>query len=260
MRALFILAAGLAFLSMLLALKWVPEPEEKVDRAEINSTLSKVPLFTFERARYMPQRIVHVLKISTENLKIENFPKDLRRYYVFTFVIFTGFLTFYVALPIYLKQYVGMSSADVFIIYVASSAVSAITYSQAGKWATRFGSKRLQAGGHHRPGLPLPGLLPGDPPEPAVRPAAGGVLRAPRAAGLLLGQHLGGREPHRVEHLQAGLPGRVHRDVQRHAGHGDGGRRADRRVHRAVPRLRGGVLHFVYFPGGRPGAASENKY
>jgi MFS family permease len=146
MRALFILAAGLAFLSMLLALKWVPEPEEKVDRAEINSTLSKVPLFTFERARYMPQRIVHVLKISTENLKIENFPKDLRRYYVFTFVIFTGFLTFYVALPIYLKQYVGMSSADVFIIYVASSAVSAITYSQAGKWATRFGSKRLQAG------------------------------------------------------------------------------------------------------------------
>ena len=65
---------------------------------------------------------------------------------MFTFVIFTGFLTFYVALPIFLKQYVGMSSADVFIIYVASSAVSAITYSQAGRWATRFGSKRLQAG------------------------------------------------------------------------------------------------------------------
>jgi MFS family permease len=146
MRALFILAAGLALVSMILAFKWVPEPVEMVDRSTLNEAMNKVPLFTFERARYMPQRIVHVLKISTKNLRIENFPVNLRRYYVFTFIIFTGFLTFYVALPVFLKQYVGMSSADVFIIYVASSAVSAITYSQAGKWATRFGSKKLQAG------------------------------------------------------------------------------------------------------------------
>jgi MFS family permease len=144
MRALFLLAAGLSFLSMILALKWVREPEELVDRSEISGALNKIPLFTFERARYMPQRVVHVLKLSTHNLRLENFPSSLRRYYAFTFIIFTGFLTFYVALPTYLKQYVGMTSAEVFIIYVASSAVSAITYSQAGRWAGEYGSKKVQ--------------------------------------------------------------------------------------------------------------------
>ncbi|MGE5379367.1 MAG: MFS transporter [Candidatus Saccharibacteria bacterium] len=146
MRALFLLAAGLSFLSMILALRWIREPDELVDRHELNGALNKVPLFAFERARYMPQRVVHVLKLSTHNLRVQNFPSSLRRYYLFTFIIFTGFLTFYVALPTYLKQYVGMSSAEVFVIYVASSAVSALTYSQAGRWASRFGSKRLQAG------------------------------------------------------------------------------------------------------------------
>jgi len=43
MRALFIVAAGLSFLSLLLALKLVPEPEEKLDRATINSNITKVP-------------------------------------------------------------------------------------------------------------------------------------------------------------------------------------------------------------------------
>lgn len=147
MRALFVLAAGLALLSMVLAFKWVPEPEEKIDRSEHSvAALSKVPLFVFERARYMPQRVMHVLQLSTRNLRLDNFPRDLRRYYIFTFITFTGFLTFYVVLPTFLKQFVGMSSAEVYIIYVASSAVSALTYSQAGRWAGRIGSKRLQAG------------------------------------------------------------------------------------------------------------------
>jgi predicted MFS family arabinose efflux permease len=146
MRALFLLAAGLSVLSIVLAFRWVPEPEEKVDRAELNGALNKIPLFIVERARYMPQRIIHVLKISTVNLRLDNFPSSLRRYYLFTLIVFTGFLTFYVALPTYLKQFVGMTSAEVFIIYVASSAVSALTYSQAGRWATNYGSKKVQAG------------------------------------------------------------------------------------------------------------------
>jgi MFS family permease len=145
MRALFLLAAVLAGVSMVLAYKLVPEPEEKVDRATISSALSRIPLFHFERARYLPQRLIHVMKLTTNGLRIENFPACLRRYYVFTFVTFTGFLCFYVAFPIYLKQAVGMSTADVFIIYMASSLASALTYSQAGRWATRVGSKRLQA-------------------------------------------------------------------------------------------------------------------
>ena len=143
MRALFILAACLAGVSMLLAYRWVPEPDEVVDRKEAHATMSSVHLMTFERARYLPQRLIHVLKISTHNLRVETFPPCLRQFYVYTFIMFTGFLTFYVGLPVFLSQYVGLSSSEVFLIYMASSLVSALTYSQAGKWATAIGSKRM---------------------------------------------------------------------------------------------------------------------
>lgn len=145
MRALFLLAAGLSLVSVFLAYKWVPEPEEKVDRRTLSGALSKVPLFTFERARYLPQRIMYVLKIGTHSLRRDNFPANLRRYYAFIFVMTTGFLCFYVTLPIYLKQEAGMSSSNVFLIYMASSLVSALAYSRAGRLVPKVGSKRLQA-------------------------------------------------------------------------------------------------------------------
>ncbi|MBI0582904.1 MAG: MFS transporter [Methanomassiliicoccus sp.] len=146
MRALFLLAGSLSLVSVFLAYRWVPEPGELVDRSQISGALHRVPLFTVERARYMPQRVMHVLMISTKNMRVENFPSNLRRYYLYTLVTFTGFLTFYVGLPIFLKQYAGMTSAEVFVIYLASSVASALTYSVAGRWATQYGSKKLQVG------------------------------------------------------------------------------------------------------------------
>lgn len=144
MRGLFTLAAGLAIVSMILAYNWVPEPEEKVDRHKLNGWVHRIPLFHFERARYLPQRMIHVLKASEEHMKLRNFPVSLRRYYLYTFITFTGYLTFYVGLPVYLKQYVGMSSTEVFVIYLASSLVSATTYHRAGLWATKYGGKKMQ--------------------------------------------------------------------------------------------------------------------
>jgi len=145
MRALFLVGAALSTLSMVLAYRWVPEPEETVDRRTINDHLVHVPLMIAERARYLPQRIIHVLQISSQNIRLENFPSNLRLFYVFTLVIFTGFQTFFVAFPIFLRQYAGLASAEVFLVYVAASLASALTYSQAGRWATRFGSRRLMS-------------------------------------------------------------------------------------------------------------------
>jgi MFS family permease len=144
MRALFVLAAGLSIVSMVLAYRWVPEPETVIDRSQINGSILKIPLYVFERARYLPHRVIHVLKASSSSMRLRYLPSNLRLYYVYTLIIFTGFLTFYVGLPTFLKQYVGMSSTEVFIIYLASSAASAITYSQAGRWASSMGSKRVQ--------------------------------------------------------------------------------------------------------------------
>jgi MFS family permease len=147
MRALFLLAAGLALVSMYLAYRWVPEPSETIDRSKINGWVHHVPMFHFERMRFLPQRVMHTLKLSSEHLRPENFPTNLRKYYVYVLLTFMGFLTFYVGLPTYLKHYVGMSSTEVFIVYLASSTASALTYTRVGQWATRFGGKKVQSWG-----------------------------------------------------------------------------------------------------------------
>lgn len=144
MRALFILAATISALSVLLALKWIPEPERRIERRTIDLKLLQYPLVIFEKARYLPNRIVHVVNVSRGNLRFSSFPPALRRYYSVVFFLFMGSFSFYVVLPVFLKSYVGISSALVFAIYIASSLISALAYRHAGGLVARKGGKGIQ--------------------------------------------------------------------------------------------------------------------
>jgi MFS family permease len=144
MRALFILAASISALSILLALKWIPEPEQKLERRSVDLKVLDFPILIFEKARYLPNRLVHVVSVGASNLSYSNFPKSLRRYYMVVFFLFAGGLCFYVALPIFLKSYVGISSSLVFLIYVGSSLMAALTYRTIGKLVARIGGKKVQ--------------------------------------------------------------------------------------------------------------------
>ncbi|MBM4237374.1 MAG: MFS transporter, partial [Euryarchaeota archaeon] len=117
-----------------------------VKREHIDRSVSELPMMVFEKARYFPHRLLHVLRLSAKNLGTGNFSPELKKYYVVTFLAFTGFLTFYVALPVYLKSYVGITTSEVFVVFLASSIVSALTYSLAGRWVARYGGKRMQVG------------------------------------------------------------------------------------------------------------------
>jgi MFS family permease len=145
-RALFLLAAGLCLVSTILAYRWVPEPKKKISRESVDpEDLGHFAAHIIERARYLPQRVLFVAKVSAKNLRLSNFPANLKRYYVMTFLAFAGFLSFYVVFPIFLSQYVGLKSADIFIIYIASSVASVLTYSLVGRLIERVGGKRIQA-------------------------------------------------------------------------------------------------------------------
>jgi len=145
MRALFMLAGGLGFLSVILGWFYMKEPTEQVSRQDLaHLDLHVVPGFLMEKMRYMPQRLLFVVEVSSKNLRLSNFSNDLKRYYVVVLLAFTGFLSFYVALPIFLRDYVGISSAEVFAVYLASSIVSLFFYAVAGKLVDRFGGRRLQ--------------------------------------------------------------------------------------------------------------------
>jgi len=124
-RALFMLAAALCLVSTILAFRWVPESKRKIRRECIDpDDLEHAHAHIIERARYLPQRVMFVAKVSAKNLKLANFPANLKRYYVVTFLAFAGFLSFYVAFPIFLSQHVGLKDSDIFIIYIASSVAS----------------------------------------------------------------------------------------------------------------------------------------
>jgi predicted MFS family arabinose efflux permease len=145
MRALFIFAGALGFLSVFLGWRYMREPLEKLSRQQLPPIeLIKIPSYLMEKLRYMPQRLLYVVEMSQKNLRLRNFPSNLRRYYAVVFLAFTGFLCFYVALPTYLASQVGMSSAEVFAVYLSSSFVSALLYSRAGRLVERYGGRKVQ--------------------------------------------------------------------------------------------------------------------
>jgi len=145
MRALFILAASISALSILLALKWIPEPDKKIERSSLDLRVHDFPILMFEKARYLPNRVVHVVSVGASNLTYSNFPKSLRRYYMVVFFLFSGGLCFYIALPIFLRSYVGLPISLVFVIYVGSSLMAALTYRMVGRLVTEVGGKKVQS-------------------------------------------------------------------------------------------------------------------
>ncbi len=146
MRALFILAGALGFLSVFLGWCYMKEPLEKLSRQQLPPMeLLKIPSYLMEKLRFMPQRLLYVVEMSQKNLRLRNFPSNLKRYFAVVFLTFTGFLCFYVALPTYLTRQVGMSGAEVFAVYLASSFISALMYSRAGKLVERYGGRKIQA-------------------------------------------------------------------------------------------------------------------
>ncbi|HSV42223.1 MAG TPA: MFS transporter [Methanomassiliicoccales archaeon] len=146
MRALFLLSSGLCLVAMFLAIKWVKEPEQTIDRRQVSpEDFDNVHLNIVERARYLPQRVMYTLQVSSKNLRLCNFSVPLQKYYIIVFLAFCGFLSFYVALPIFLSEYVGLNNANVFIVYLASSVTSALTYGWMGRLIGAKGGKRIQA-------------------------------------------------------------------------------------------------------------------
>jgi MFS family permease len=145
MRALFLLSAGLCLIATFLALRWVPEPREKIDRNQVSpEDIDHIFISRIEKARYLPQKIVYTMEVSAKNLRWKNFPQNLKRYYAVIFLAFSGFLSFYVALPIFLSAYIGLSNPEVFIVYLASSITSALTYGFMGRQIEKKGGKRIQ--------------------------------------------------------------------------------------------------------------------
>jgi predicted MFS family arabinose efflux permease len=141
MRALFVIGAALALLSGLLAWRWIGEPKEKVDRRRLDF----VDLhWRVEHLRYLPMRLLHILDLRNHFGRPRKYSRALYRYLAVVFLLFSGFTAFYAIFPVYLRDVAGLSTAQVFAVFIASQVASAIAYGRVGGWIRKRGGRRVQ--------------------------------------------------------------------------------------------------------------------
>jgi MFS family permease len=168
MRALFVIGAALALLSGLLAWRWIREPAETVER----SRLDLVDLhWRVEHLRYLPMRLLHLLDLRNHVSKPRRYSRALYRYLAVIFLLFSGFTAFYAIFPVYLRDIAGLSTAQVFAVFIASQVASAFAYGRVGGWIRKRGGRRVQIYASAARALLFPAFL-------AVPLAPGGPLAA----------------------------------------------------------------------------------
>lgn len=147
LRTLFLLSAGFALLSAALAARLIPEPPSTLPRREFH--LHEVPLWIMERAKYLPNRVLHIVGLFNHHQEggrkrePPKFSRTLWFFFVISLILYTGFTAFYVAFPVFLNE-AAVPKSQIFIVYLASSVAAALTYGGAGRLCQRWGSRRVQ--------------------------------------------------------------------------------------------------------------------
>ena len=141
MRSLFVIGAALALLSGVLAWRWIGDPAETVERRNLDF----IDLhWRVEHLRYLPMRVLHLLDIREHLGRSRKYSAALYRYLATVFLLFSGFTAFYAIFPVYLRDVAGLSTAQIFAVFIASQAASAIAYGRVGGWIRARGGRRVQ--------------------------------------------------------------------------------------------------------------------
>ena len=141
MRSLFVIGAGFAALSALLALAWTREPTERVDRRDVQIVVVRPRV---ERGRYLPMWLSQFIDPMARRSVDARLPRSLRTYLVCVFLLFGGFTAFYGFFPIFLSTAYGMSAPKIFVVYVASQMMSIVAYPRVGRWIARREGASMQ--------------------------------------------------------------------------------------------------------------------
>jgi MFS family permease len=149
LKILMFICSAIALLAVILALVLIKEPKTKTNR-EYNEHAAKEGRIFTERARYFPQSLHHLPKIiHLKHLRERHgvhIGHELARYLLAVLIFFIGFIIFYAPFPTFLKNVIGASDTEIFLIYAANAAMGAAMYVKAGKLIERFGTKKLQIG------------------------------------------------------------------------------------------------------------------
>ena len=147
MRYFMGLCALFSAMAFVIATMWIDEPLVRIDRRWLADEIVSLRTWAFERSRHIPSRLVFNFKpgvMRKARAILPGWGKDLDIYLVSTFVMFVGIQIFYVPFPVMLSEELGLSSANIFTIFLASALAAAAMYAWAGREVDRLGNRRSQ--------------------------------------------------------------------------------------------------------------------
>lgn len=139
---LFIIGSALSALSVAAATVVVREGHHRVDRQAASAALAPLGHSIVERRNGFFVRFTMISALSWRELRRHG-AQPAGRYAFGTGALFTGFLVFYAPLPVFLLQEARFSSDQVFSVYLASAALSALLYAYAGRRAEERSARGL---------------------------------------------------------------------------------------------------------------------
>ena len=139
LMSLLIVAGILALLSSILAWVWIEEPLHRIERRTVAELLN-LQRGIVERFRLVRRRVTSILELT--RAPEEPLPGREWLFLVALAIMSVGFFLFYGPFPVYLVQVAKLKDAQVFIVYLASSAASTSLFFPSGK-AVEWHSPKL---------------------------------------------------------------------------------------------------------------------
>jgi DHA1 family multidrug resistance protein-like MFS transporter len=147
MRGLFLVAGGVASLSLIMGGLWLQEPSSVRSLRQFQPGLiGKLTIGVVERALALPPRALYfVLRPASLWQVGEHFRNKLGQYYVCSFLLFFAINVGFVPFPIFLTNVLDATNAEVFLIYLIKSTMDALFYVPMGRLMQRRLGIGLQA-------------------------------------------------------------------------------------------------------------------
>jgi len=139
LQSLLVTAGVLALLSSILAWVWIEEPLHRIERRTVAELLN-LQRGIVERFRGVRRRVTSILELT--RAPDDPLPPREWLFLVALAIMSVGFFLFYGPFPVYLVQVAKLKDAQVFIVYLASSAASTALFFPSGK-AVEWHSPKL---------------------------------------------------------------------------------------------------------------------
>ncbi|MEQ9551841.1 MAG: MFS transporter [Coleofasciculus sp. G3-WIS-01] len=146
MRSLFVFAAGVSLLSLILCLMWVQEPQQvRSTRSFSPLLLGRLSVAVIERGvLFYPSRMIYfILRPEWLTQIQQQIYSPLNLYYICSALLFLAIQIVYLAFPIFLAEVLGATNSLIFLIVFGKALIEAFLYFPIGQFAQKHDSIKL---------------------------------------------------------------------------------------------------------------------